>query len=74
MNTFRFINMRFKLVVVNQHPEGEPGGDHWEVPPTPWDYHSLDSPGVKKDNSRGGILENSSRMANNVYATYIRLY
>ena len=27
-------NMRFKLVV-NQHPEGDPTGDHWEIPPTP---------------------------------------
>ena len=23
----------------------------------PWGYHSLDSPGVKSDNPRGGILE-----------------
>ena len=28
------VNVWFKLVV-NQYPEGEPGGDHWEISPTP---------------------------------------
>ena len=45
-------NVPFKLVV-NQHPEGDPAGDHWEISPTP----GVDSPGVKSDNPRGGILE-----------------
>ena len=27
------VNVRFKLVV-NQHPEGDSGGDHWEISPT----------------------------------------
>ena len=53
-------NVRFKLVV-NQHPEGTQGRSLGNFP-RPWGYHSLDSPGIKSDNSQGGIR------ANNVYA------
>ena len=47
-----------RAIQINGKPAttGGTGGDHWEIP-LPWGYHSLNSPGVKSDNPRGGIFK-----------------
>ena len=50
------IYVRFNLVV-NQHPERGPRGDHWEISSTLGFITVSIPPDVKSDNPREGILE-----------------